>query len=277
MAQRRKTPNVTLVRNAILGAIALIVFVILGYSILYTLGVLDPNRGELYVTIPDREIKSDPIEVIEFFSYACPNCKELHTLLAGWERSLPDDVTLREVHVAHSLQTTNLARTHVTLGQRNVVSQNQRRIFEEVEKRPQTFGTLESTAEFFDGHGIEKDQFERIAESDRVQSLLDADAEFVRELGVIAVPTFLVANKYVVRSRTTQQETVRALKKVIEMVRSGELPLAENAPDAAEEANGDESEGPSAIPTGVPVDEPEDSGATSTNDPEVEADDEGEN
>ena len=277
MAQKRKTSNITFVRNAILGGIAFIVIVILGYSILYAVGVLDPNRGDLYFTFPDREIKNDPIEVVEFFSYACPNCKELHGLLASWERSLPDDVTLREVHVAHSLQTTNLARIHVTLDQRNVVPQNQRRIFEEAEKRPQTFETLESTAEFFDGHGIEKSQFERIAESDRVQSLLDTEAEFVRELGVIAVPTFLVANKYLVRSGTTQQETVRVLKKVIGMVRSGELPAVEDAPDAAEEANGDEIEDPSANPAGDPGDEPENSGATSPNDPVDEAEAEEEN
>lgn len=242
MAQRRNTTNVTVVRNAILGGIALIVFVILGYSILYAVGVLDPNRGDLYFTIADREIKSEPIEVIEFFSYACPNCKELHGLLEDWEQSLPDDVTFRKIHVAHSIQTTNLARTHVALGERNLVARHERRIFEEVEKRPRTFGTLVSTAEFFDGHGIEKDQFERILQSDRVQSILDTEATFVRELGVIAVPTFLVANKYVVSSKTKQQETVRALFEVIEMVRTGELPADEEASDPTEEANGDESE-----------------------------------
>ena len=59
--------------------------------------------------------------------------------------------------------------------------------------RAQTFGTLASTAEFFDGYGIERDQFERIAQSDRVQSILDTQADFVREVGIIAVPTFLVA------------------------------------------------------------------------------------
>lgn len=257
MAQRRKTPNITLVRNAILGAIALIVFVILGYSILYTVGVLDPNRGELYFTIPDREIKSDPIEVIEFFSYACPNCKELHGLLEDWEQSLPDDVTFRKVHVAHSIQTTNLARIHVALGQRDLVTQNERRIFEEVEKRPRTFGTLVSTSEFFDDHGIEKDQLERILESDRVQSILDSEATFVRELGVIEVPTFLVANKYVVPSKTKQQETVRALFDVIEMVRSGELPTDEEASDSEEEVNGQQSEDAATTPPTDPSDDVE--------------------
>ena len=258
MAQRRKTPNIALVRNAILGGIALIVVVILGYSILYAVGVLDPNRGELYVTIPDREIKSEPIEVIEFFSYACPNCKELHGLLEDWEQSLPDDVTFRKIHVAHSIQTANLARTHVALVQRNLATRNERRIFEEVEKRPRTFGTLESTSEFFDGHGIEKDQFERILQSDRVQSILDTEATFVRELGVIAVPTFLVANKYVVPSKTKQQETVRALFEVIERVRSGELPADEEAIDSEEDTNGDESEDSGATPPIEPPDEVED-------------------
>lgn len=270
MAQRRKTSNVTLVRNVILGGISLIVILILGYSILYAVGVLDPDEGELYFTIPDRELKSEPIEVIEFFSYACPNCKELHRLLENWETSLPDDVTFTKIHVAHSIQTTNLARTHVALGQQNVVSQNERRIFEEVEKRAQTFGTLASTAEFFDGYGIERDQFERIAQSDRVQSILDTQADFVREVGIIAVPTFLVANMYVIPSKSSQQETVRALKEVIELVRSGELPVDENTSDGDNEAAVDEPEDPSSIP---PNDEAEESAAAPTNDPLGESDD----
>ena len=273
MAQRRNTSNVTLVRNVILGGISLIVIVILGYSVLYAVGVLDSDDGELYFTIPDRELKDDPIEVIEFFSYACPNCKELHGLLENWEKTLPDDVTFTKIHVAHSLQTTNLARTHVALGQRNVVSQNERRIFAEVEKRPQTFATLASTSEFLDGHGIEKDQFERIAQSDRVQSILDTEADFVRELGVVAVPTFLVANTYVVPSKSSQQETVRAVKEVIELIRSGELPVAEETSEGDNDAAGDEPEDPNAI---SPNDETEESAAAPTNDPLGEGDDEAE-
>lgn len=243
MARKKKTANVTLVRNAILGGIALIVIVILGYAILYSVGVLDPNKGELYFTIPDREVKNDPIEVIEFFSYACPRCKELDGLLKSWERSLPDDVEFSKIHVAHSVQTTNLARTHVALGQRNIVAQNNDRIFTEVEKRPQTFATLDSTSEFFDGHGIEKEQFELIAQSERVQSVLDTQEQTVREYGIVAVPTFVIANKYIVPSKTTQQETVRALRQVIEMVRSGELPVQEETTSTEEETVGDPTEG----------------------------------
>lgn len=242
MAPKRKIANVTLVRNAILGGIALVVIVILGYAILYSVGILDPNKGELFFTIPDREVKDDPIEVIEFFSYACPNCKELEVLLKGWEDSLPEDVELSKIHVAHSVQTTNLARIHVALGQRNIVAQNKGRIFTEVEKRPRTFSTLDSASDFFDGHGIAKEQFELIAQSDRVQSILDRQEEVVREFGIIAVPTFVVANKYIVPSKTTQQETVRALHQVIEMVRSGELPVKEEPAATADEVAGDDSE-----------------------------------
>ncbi|MCY3883576.1 MAG: DsbA family protein [Gammaproteobacteria bacterium] len=248
MARRQKTANVALVRNAILGAIALIVIVILGYAILYSVGVLDPNKGELYFTIPDRDVKNDPIEVLEFFSYACPNCKELEELLRGWENSLPEDVELTEIHVAHSVQTTNLARIHVALSERNIVAQNKKRIFAEAEKRPRTFGTLDSTSEFFDGHGIDKEQFELIAQSDRVQSILDRQEAVVREFGIISVPTFVVANKYIVPSKTTQKETVRALHKVIDMVRRGELPIKEEPATNDDEAALDDSEVISSTP-----------------------------
>lgn len=242
MARRKKSPNITLVRNAILGGIALTIVVILGYAVLYAIGILDPDDRELYFTLSDRDVKNDPIEIVEFFSYACPRCKELDSLLSNWEKSLPGDVALSKVHVAHSVQTTTLARIHVALGQRNIVAQNKARIFAEVETKPQTFETLESASEFFDGHGIDKDQFQLIVESNRVQSILDTQEELVRELGIISVPTFVVADKYVIPSKATQQETVRALHQVIEMVRSGELPIKEEASTTETEANGEDPE-----------------------------------
>ena len=54
---------------------------------------------------------------------------------------------------------------------------------------------------------------------------------------------------YVIPSKSSQQETVRALKEVIELVRSGELPVDENTSDGDNEAAVDEREDPSSIST----------------------------
>src|SRR5207302_1422267 len=37
------------------------------------------------------------IEVIEFFSYMCPHCKEFYPLVSTWEAKLPKNVVFRRV------------------------------------------------------------------------------------------------------------------------------------------------------------------------------------
>lgn len=53
-------------------------------------------------TVIDPPVTTDntgKIEVIEFFSYACPHCNDLHPHLSRWAAKLPSDVVLRRVPV----------------------------------------------------------------------------------------------------------------------------------------------------------------------------------
>ena len=37
------------------------------------------------------------IEVIEFFSFSCPHCKDIEPILSAWVKKLPADVQLRRI------------------------------------------------------------------------------------------------------------------------------------------------------------------------------------
>ena len=74
----------------------------LGFLLLVaTLPTYAQPAGRDYVTI-DPPLNSDSpgkIEVIEFFSFACPHCNDLQPLLNTWETKLPRDVVFKRVPV----------------------------------------------------------------------------------------------------------------------------------------------------------------------------------
>lgn len=239
MARKHHTSKVEIVRRLILGAIAAILVLVLGYSLLYVLGVVGSGNTEPYFTLENRELETEPIEVIEFFSYACPHCARLEPLLKTWARDLPDDISYRKVHVAISAQTRILARVHVALDQRGLVPQNSKRIFAEAERRPRTFNSIESISQFVDGHGIDADLFQRLYESNRVENVLNQNAQLARELRIERVPVLVVANRYVIPPKTLPRDTISTLREVIQKIRTGELSMDDTSP--SEDASADES------------------------------------
>src|SRR5262245_59633626 len=79
---------------------------LLALSVLATLPGGARGAGELregidYVRVSPPQPQSRPgIEVIEFFSYACPHCNEVEPLVSKWRSTLPKDVTFQRVPVS---------------------------------------------------------------------------------------------------------------------------------------------------------------------------------
>ena len=100
------------VRIVLLSTLGAIVVAVVGYSTLYALNLV-PGLGisteRTYNTL-DRPLKDDPIEIVEFFSYACPHCANLDPMLDGWIDGLAESVEFRRVHVAFDTLTTRLAK-----------------------------------------------------------------------------------------------------------------------------------------------------------------------
>ncbi len=55
------------------------------------------------------------IEVIEFYSYACPHCRDLEEFLGPWIKKLPENVSFKRVPVAFQPAWANLGKIYYTL------------------------------------------------------------------------------------------------------------------------------------------------------------------
>src|SRR5256885_2114922 len=62
-------------------------------------------EGTDYRKVEPRQPTDSPgkIEVIEFFSYACPHCNEFYPLVSIWQAKLPKNVVFRRVPEHHVL------------------------------------------------------------------------------------------------------------------------------------------------------------------------------
>lgn len=224
--------SVEIVRWSILGTVGLIITAFLIYAVLYSSGVFD-SPTQKYSTLTDHQAQTDPIEVVEFFSYECIHCQRLEQRLQEFEASLPDNVSFSRVHVAFNVQARRMARTHVALQLSNAIDQNHDRIFQEATKNKNSFNSLDKIGDFLDGHGITKSRFENLYQGRRVQALVSRNAEKSAEIGIRGTPSLLVANKYVIHF-DTPLVMMQTLQQLLNDIRTGKLPLPEEeeAPDS---------------------------------------------
>ncbi|MDA0235789.1 MAG: thiol:disulfide interchange protein DsbA/DsbL, partial [Proteobacteria bacterium] len=71
------------------------------------------QANEPFQIIEPAQKADDPskIEVLEFFHYGCPHCRDFHPLITAWKKKLPADVAFRAVPaVWNNAQLSGLAR-----------------------------------------------------------------------------------------------------------------------------------------------------------------------
>ena len=87
------------------------------------LGAGAPARAQLtegkdyrLLTPPRPTSSPGKIEVVEFFSYACPHCAKFNPLVSAWVAREPKDVAFRRVAVSYGRPPwINLSRTYYAL------------------------------------------------------------------------------------------------------------------------------------------------------------------
>jgi len=75
---------------------------------------ISPTDGARYRRLARRQTTASPgkIEVLEFFSYACPHCFELEPVLEPWVKKLPSDVRFQRVPVPFLASSQNLMKSY---------------------------------------------------------------------------------------------------------------------------------------------------------------------
>ena len=96
-----------------------------------TLAQGDPQEGTQFSRVepPVPPAATGKIEVLEFFSYACPHCNAFEPSVEAWSKKLPADVAFRRVPVHFLMNAENFQRTYYALETLGQVDAMNRKVF----------------------------------------------------------------------------------------------------------------------------------------------------
>lgn len=161
-----------------------------------------------YVPGQDYQRLVDPVDydgkripVIEFFLYGCPHCYALDSVVAQWQRNLPDDVVFRRVPVIFGADGRFYARLFYTAEILGVLHRVHEKIFETIHQRHKDLTNLAAARAFFHAQGVDSERFVRVFNSPAVDRKIARAARLMRAFNVRAVPSLGVAGRYWITGR----------------------------------------------------------------------------
>ena len=137
------------------------------------------------------------IEVLEFFSYACPHCSAFEPVLDPWVKKLPADVAFRRVPVPFLMNAENFQRTYFALETLGQVDAMHRKIFTAVHVDRMHLDKPEEIAAFMAKNGIDSAKFLAAFSSFSVATSVTRAKKLTAEYKLDGVPTLAVQGRYV--------------------------------------------------------------------------------
>jgi thiol:disulfide interchange protein DsbA len=181
-------------------------------------------EGTDFRVIPSAQptSSSGKIEVLEFFSYACPHCNDFYPLVSSWAAKLPKDVVFNRVPVGFGRQVwMNLARAYYSLKASGDFDKLDGPLFHALHEEHLNLVDEGSLADWVGKQGGHADKFAAAYTSFGVNNDTERADEMVQSYTVDAVPTLAVNGRYIVLGDSYTQILANA-DKVLAMVRANQ-------------------------------------------------------
>jgi protein dithiol oxidoreductase (disulfide-forming) len=170
-----------------------------------------PVEGQDYRLLnPPRPTGSlGKIEVLEFFSYACPHCAKFYPIVSAWAAKQPKDVVFKRVAVSYGRPPwMNLSRTYYALQATGDLKKLDGALFSAIHEEHQNLFDEQSIAEWVGKQGGDASRFAAAYVSFGVNNQTVQADQMAEDYAIDAVPTLVVNGRYVVMSPSqgTDQE-----------------------------------------------------------------------
>ena len=166
------------------------------------------TEGRDYTVLPavQRPDAAGKIEVIEFFSYGCPHCYELHPLITKWAAAQPQDVVFRRVAVGFGREMwENLGRAYYAFADLNALPKVDSAVFDAVHRQRLPLQDQKSITAWAGKQGIDPAKFTAAFSSFSVNTRMSQSERMVESYQVGAVPSIVVGGKYVANGRNFEE------------------------------------------------------------------------
>ncbi|PKO80068.1 MAG: twin-arginine translocation pathway signal protein [Betaproteobacteria bacterium HGW-Betaproteobacteria-13] len=163
------------------------------------------------------------IEVIEFFHYGCPHCRDFDPLLEQWKKRLPADISfVRVPAIWGNPQLQALARLYYTFEVTGQVDALHEPVFGAVQDDREPLNTEDGVRAWVGKRGIDTAKFMEAYKSFGVESLVKRADQIARAYKVQGVPTMAVDGRFITSASLTgsHEGTLKQVDSLLARVRS---------------------------------------------------------
>ena len=167
-------------------------------------------------------VPAGKVEVLEFFSYACPHCSAFEPAIEAWEKQLPADVVLRRVPVPFLMNADNFMHAYYALETIGAVKDAQLKIFRGIHIERQRLDTGENIAAYLGKNGVDAAKFLAAFKSFSVATLVTRAKKMVADYKVDSVPMFVVAGRWMTSPSTagSQERSLQVVEQLAQKART---------------------------------------------------------
>jgi thiol:disulfide interchange protein DsbA len=146
---------------------------------------------------PQPTQSGDKVEVIEFFSYACPHCQALQPSLHAWLKRKPADVEFRRVPAVFQDSWLPFAQLYYALDAMGLVDKLHTDVFTAIHTQKVRLQDPKVLFDWVASKGVDKQKFADTYNSFAVKSLTQRAVETTRRYNVPFTPALVVNGKYI--------------------------------------------------------------------------------
>ena len=181
--------------------------------------------GRDYSVVEPAQPTDDPgrIEVVEFFSYACPHCSDLNPLVRKWAAKLPADVAFKRVPVSFNSPFYQLmAKLFYTLDAIGEMERLDAAAFDAIHVKGLKLIDEKSVQEWAVSQGVDAKKFSDAFKSFSTDSNVKRTDQLSRAAKIPGVPALVVDGRYLVVGKNVKNhdELLALTEKVIDKART---------------------------------------------------------
>jgi thiol:disulfide interchange protein DsbA len=143
------------------------------------------------------------VEVLEFFSWGCSHCAEMHPLITEWEKQLPANAVVVKVPISLGhREWGQLVRAYYALDAMGELQRLDGAVFDAIHKERQSLFTEDRIAQWVAAQGVNEQKFRAEFNSTNVSTKASRAEQLARDYRVNQTPQLAVDGKYIVRGQT---------------------------------------------------------------------------
>lgn len=180
--------------------------------------------GSDYAVIEPALSTDNPakIEVIEFFSYACPHCADLNPHIGKWAAKRPSDVVFTRIAVPGNRQYSTMSKLYYALESIGELQRLDSAVFNAIHEKRLNLIEDKSLLEWVTSQGVDAKKFSDAYSSFGVSSKVSRASQLAAGAKISGVPALIVGGRYLVVGRNikSHDDLLALTDRIIDKVRT---------------------------------------------------------